>query len=335
MRRIHFGLLAAALSMMVVSFALSGCGGSKSDDDDEGSAPRKKSKSAKGTSGGPKGSALKPVTAKEYGVIRGEVKWPGDKKPDFSSQTEALQKGMSTDKDYCLTGKKKDGSTGKHPIMDYETFQQTYRVGDNMGVGNVFVWIVPEQGYYFEVPDDQLAKFKNSEVLLSQPHCAFLPHASVLFPSHYKDGKQEPTGQKLMIENDAEVSHNSKVQGNPAVNPVRDRTLPPKDKEEYPVKADKSPITVSCGIHTWMKAYIRAFDHPYAAVTSVGGDLKAHKYEDPKSPKYGTYEITGVPVGAKVRIFAWHEDMEHLAGATGRELTIKKENVENFEAKPK
>ena len=67
-----------------------------------------------------------------------------------------------------------------------------------MGVGNVFVWIVPEAGSYFEVPDDQLAKFKDAQVVVSQPHCAFLPHAAVLFPSYYKDGKQVPVAVVMM-----------------------------------------------------------------------------------------------------------------------------------------
>src|SRR2546430_1165098 len=59
------------------------------------------------------------------------------------------------------------------------------------------------------------------------PHALFLPHCSVLFPSHYADGKQVPTGQKFLILNDALVTHNSKVIGGP-INGSRNITIPPK-----------------------------------------------------------------------------------------------------------
>ncbi len=318
MRRLTTRVLCAILPGVMLGLLLTGCGGKKQDDDD---APVKSSK-VKRTGGGSTAakSNLQPVKATEYGVIRGKVTWSGPK-PDIDAETTKLQASMVTNKDYCLSGK------------DYEKNWQVYRIGANDGLGNVFVWLVPEKDHYFEIPADQLAKFKNDLVVISQPHCAFLPHASVLFPYYIKDGKQEPTGQKLKVLNDATVSHNSKVEGSKAFNPERNQTLSPGTDMEYVLKPDRSPITVSCGIHGWMSAYLRAFDHPYAAVTSVGRDVKAKLFEDPKSPKYGTYEIVGVPVGAKVRIVAWHEDKGYLAGDTGRELTIQKQNPDvNFEA---
>jgi hypothetical protein len=282
----------------------------------------KPAKKEKGT--GPKAAALKPVTAKEYGVIRGKVAWTGDPPANLEALTTGLRQGMGAnkDKDYCLSGK------------DFETTQQVYRIGENKGLGNVFVWIVPEEGHYFQIPGDQLEKFKG-EVHIHQPHCAFLPHSTVLFPSTYdKDGKPKKTGQVLVIENDAKVSHNSKVAG--TINQPGDKIMTPGANERFTLKPEKNYLTVSCGVHAWMKGYIRVFDHPYAAVTSVGADPKAKKWEDTASDKFGTYEITGVPVGAKVRIIAWHEDLGFLGeGDRGKELEIKKENTENFEAKAK
>jgi hypothetical protein len=321
----------AILPALMLGLLLTGCSGKKGDDDDDAVSSPKKSKRQKGPS--TPTESLKPVKANEQGTITGKVTWSGDL-PNFDEMTKNLQAGMKNDTDYCLTGKTKDGKKGPHEIHDYETFQQVYRIGENKGLGNVFVWIVPEKDHYFEIPADQLAKFKDTEVVISQPHCAFLPHVAVIFPSYYKDGKQVPTGQKFIIENDAIVSHNSKVAGGPR-NPGGNPTLGPGAKEPFSLKPDNAPITVSCGIHTWMKAHVRAFDHPYATATSVGGDVKAKKYEDPKSAKYGTYEITGVPVGAKVRIFAWHEDLGPLNGSSGEELTIQKQTTKDFEAKGK
>ena len=240
------------------------------------------------------------MKATEYGTITGKINWVGDK-PDLSAMTEALRKGMVQDRNYCLSGK------------DYETTEQTFRIGKNGGLGNVFVWIEPEEGYYFDIPAAQLDKFKNTQVMIGQPHCAFLPHASVLFPSYYKDGKQEPSGQKLLVENDAKVSHNSKVKGG-ALDPKPRPDAGAGQEKDYVLKPDKSVITVSCGVHTWMKGYIRAFDHPYAAVSSVGADPKAKTFENDEAPDFGTYKIEGVPVGAK----GAHQGLARGAGMARR-----------------
>jgi hypothetical protein len=332
MRRFSLALLFALIPALTLSLLLTGCGGKKSDDDDEAPVKSKK-KPTRPTNTAP-ADTLKPVTAKEYGVLTGQVKWTGDK-PNLQELTNNLQASMKNDTDYCLTGKTKEGKTNsKHPIQPFETTEQEFRIGDNGNLGNVFVWIMPEQGYYFEIPADQLAKYKDSKVEIEQPHCAFLPHAAVVFPSYYKDGKQHPSGQKFIVKNDAIVSHNSKVAGGPR-NPGGNPTLKPGDEETFTLKPDSTPISVACGIHTWMKAYVRAFDHPYAAVTSVGADLKAKKYEDTTSANFGKYEITGVPVGAKVRIYAWHETLGPLNGANGEEITIAKSQEKSFDAKAK
>jgi hypothetical protein len=317
----------------MLGLLLTGCSGKKGDDDDDTPSSSKK-KSSRPKGGSTTTESLTPVKAKEYGTITGQVTWSGDP-PNLDELTKNLQAGMKNDTDYCLTGKTKDGKTNPgHVIQPLETSQQEFRIGDNKGLGNVFVWIVPEKDHFFEIPADQLAKFKDSSVTMAQPHCAFVPHAAVTFPSYNNGTKLVPTGQKFVVENDAIVSHNSKVAGGPR-NPGGNPTLAPGKNETFTLKPDTTPITVSCGIHTWMKAYVRAFDHPYAAVTSVGADFKARKYEDPKSPKYGTYEITGVPVGAKVRIIAWHETLGNLNGSSGEEITLEKQTKKDFTAKAK
>lgn len=329
MRGISFRLLTGAVSALLLGAFLVGCGGPKDDDDEP--ARRKKGKTAaKATTGGPtsKVTMLAQDKYKYQGVIKGSVKWSGDK-PNLEEMTKKLQANMTTNRDYCLQGK------------PFETTEQSYRIGDNGGLGNVFVWIQAPAGHAFDVPDDQVPSVK--DVRLHQPHCAFLPHCLVLFPTRYKDGERISTGQRLVVENDAKVTHNAKVQGG-ALNGTRDVLLPPwngKDpiKEEvFQLKTERDAVTVSCGVHAWMRGYIRVFDHPYAAVSSVGanlGDAKNRVFENLKDSNFGSFEIKGAPVGAKVRLFAWHEALGHLLGTAGEELTIEPVNTKEITAKMK
>jgi hypothetical protein len=313
---LHLTLLATALPVFLVSLTLAGCGGKKDDDD----IPPRKGK-VTGTGPGPAKAKLKPVAGKYEGVIKGKVVWAGAK-PNFDDLTTKLRAAIQKDRDYCLSGK------------EYETNQQVYRIGENGNLGNVYVWIVPDKGHYFEVPEAQI-KALPQEVRISQPHCAFMPHCSIHVPAYMKGGELTPTGQKLVVENDAKmVSHNAKVGGGPD-NPEQDRILAPGNSSQYPLKPSRNYVTISCGVHPWMKGYIRVFDHPYAALTSVGGDIKKKEYEDMKDPKVGTYEIKGVPVGAKVRIVAWHEELGFLTPAAGEEITLQADNTKDFEAKMK
>ena len=60
-------------------------------------------------------------------------------------------------------------------------------------------------------------------------------------------------------------------------------------------------LDVRCDAHTFMRASIHVFEHPYFAVTD----------------KTGRFELTGVPPG-KFRLWLWHERL----GAQERSLTI-------------
>jgi hypothetical protein len=178
-------------------------------------------------------------------------------------------------------------------------------------------------------------------VTISQPHCNFLPHCTVLFPSYYKDGKQEPTGQKLIIENDALVLHNAKISGekqssNLSLSPRKaDGTV---NREPYVFRPEKNYVSIACNVHTWMKGYIRVHDHPYATITSIGADLKDPKkkvYENLESPEVGTFTLKGVPVGATVKLFAWHEKAGFLTAPSGDTVTLTKDMKKEFTATPK
>jgi hypothetical protein len=338
MRRFSLAFLTISTCAFLSSLLVLGCGSKKDDDDDDGPRPTKKKRETSTVAA----ATLKKVEAKEFGTLSGKVTLEGDAASIIASLNADMKAsiGGNTDSSFCLTGKKGD-ETSPYPIEPLETAEQDYRIGANKGLGNVFVWIEPEAGYYFDIPTDQLAAVPK-EVTINQPHCAFLPHCSVVFPSYYKDGAQVKTGQKLVMENDALVLHNAKIAGR-LNNPPNLGLAPRKpdgtvSRQDYVFRPEKDPVTIACDVHKWMKAYVAVHDHPYAAVTSVGANLKDAKkkvWENADSQEFGTYTIKGVPVGAKVKLFAWHEKLSWLTAPSGDSLELTKDTKKDFTASPK
>jgi hypothetical protein len=227
-------------------------------------------------------------------ILRGKIMLKGEP-PDLEKLTKQLRKAISDradQKDYCLK------------CEDFEKSQQAYRLGgpEYNQVGNVFVWIAPETGSLFTIDDKQLEEARKREVVIRQPHCAFIPHCAVLFSQYRAEpkGKLQPTGQVLKIVNDAEITHNTNWKGG-ARNPGDNVIMQAKSERVVNnLVPEMNPIIIKCNIHPWMDAYVRIFDHPYATVSLA--EPKAKK----GSRDFGTYEIKYVPAG-KARIFAWHE----------------------------
>jgi hypothetical protein len=300
MRRLHLGVLASVVPALLASLMLVGCGGK----DEKGTGD-----TSKPTDAGKRGSASSgPMKAVEpgTGTLKGKVTLQGAK-PDMKALTDDLLKAINMKADdakYCLMSPE-----------DQRTAQE-WRIGDNNGVGNVFVWIAPLPNEFFKIDEKQLAAVPK-EVTIEQPFCAFKPHCVILFPQ-YKDPKNpkklKETGQKFVVKNDAKISHNTKFSAGPKNEPF-DQTLPPMSHKDVPVLEPTSDeITVRCGIHPWMAAYGRAFDHPYATLSAVGkaaGDAS-----------YGTYELKNLPAG-KLRVIAWHPKAGYLNGAKGEEIDLK------------
>jgi hypothetical protein len=240
-------------------------------------------------------------------TLQGKVVLTG-RKPDLKRLNADLLAAIKLKRDdaaYCL----------KCP--EDQKIAQEWRIGDNNGVGNVFVWIEPAtRTQFFKIDEKQLQETPKV-VTMGQPFCAFVPHCVILFPK-YRDPKSPKklleTGQKFVIKNDAKIAHNTKLEGGPK-NPEVNHTMPPGGEMRAPVfEPTKDVIVIRCGIHPWMSAYARAFDHPYATLSVVG--------KGPKDPKYGTYEIKNVPAG-KFRVIAWHEKAGYLNGARGEEIDLK------------
>jgi len=331
MRRLQLGLVAFAVPMLALSLVLVGCG----KPNEEGGSTAPTGTGDKGTKKGTSSAKaeLQPVKGEYKGTLKGKITLKGNAQPIIAKLDEAIKVDMSKnqDKDYCMMGRPE------------ETNQQEYKVGENNGVGNVFVWIEPAEANHYFTVDETLSSEAKKPVVMDQPHCAFLPHCVGIF-AEYQDPKSKTkkttqTGAELHIKNSADKSHNTNSDGGP-VNGKKNEILG-KGKEMVlgGLKPSKEPIRIRCNIHGWMSAYAWPFSHPYFAVSldhDPGKDIKDKDYFLKKSDaRYGTYEIKNVPQGAKVRVIAWHEKAGYLAGATGKEVDLAAGKDVDFELEAK
>jgi hypothetical protein len=258
--------------------ASGGCG--KKEVDKEDDRPRDKFVSGREKGGGT-AATREPLKAVSLdGVITGRVVLQGDK----PVMEEIATIKSHNDKAYCLAG------------QDFEKREQTWIIGPDNGVANVVISLKPPAGKYFVLKDDD--KKRTDKVIVDQPHCAFIPHVSATYPSYWDGKEQQPSGEELVIKNDAPFNHNTNWAGNPSKNPRGNVNL--TSGKELPLKLvpDSTPVQLSCDIHPWMRARVWVFDHPYFAVTK----------ED------GRFEIKNVPTGVELGLVAWHEAKDFFNG---------------------
>jgi hypothetical protein len=291
--------------LVLAGSVLVGCSGKE-----EIPKPKAKPNKGGGTEGGGGGDTAGTMTAikgKGTGTLKGTVKLTGDL-PDFAGLTDKLQAGMQQDRAYCLSGSEA-GKSEYVWIVD----------SASKGVKNVFVWLRPEddQKQFFDVAEIVKAGKFPKQIEFDQPHCAYLPHATVLFPKYIDPAKPTtnfrkwlPTGQNIVVKNNAKIAHNAKIGGESSRVPEINQTISPGghlDATKFINPSYKKQIEFACSIHTWMKAYAWAFDHPYAAVTNEKGEFK----------------IENVPTGVKLRVVAWHEVNGFVNGEKGVEIELK------------
>ncbi len=306
---------------LLLSVVLLGCSGGDKDAKDgkkDGGKPKADSskKDDKKDGGGPAGG-LQAIPS-GTGTVVGKVTLEGDM-PDIAALTKELRDAIEKNKDkvHCLMGK------------ESETTQQTWVIDKDKNVGNVFVWLRPvdEDAQFFDVKDLVVKKQGFDPVKeLNQPHCAFMPHAQVLFLHHFDKAPKErdyskavPTGQTFTVKSTAPMPHNTKWVVDQDTGGSGGSVPVPKDGLDLTSKIKPSyakPVAISCDIHPWMSAWAWAFDHPYAAVTNAKGE----------------YKIANVPTGVKVAIVAWHEQGKFLKGGSkGQEVTFEEgENKRDF-----
>jgi plastocyanin len=164
-------------------------------------------------------------------------------------------------------------------------------VGENGGVGNVFVYIKDGLGsYWVDVPAET--------VTLDQTACRYTPHVVGV-----------RAGQPLEIGNGDETLHN--VHGLSAANGDFNFSQQMKGLKNRKVfDAPEVMITLKCDVHPWMNAYVGVVNHPYFAVTPAGG----------------TFELKNVPAGTYT-IEAWHEKL----GTATQPVTIGEKETKTVE----
>lgn len=215
----------------------------------------------------------------DWATIKGQIVYDG---------TPPARKPLNVNKDqaHCLA---------KGPLLSEDWVVNK----TNKGVQWVFVWLQPMDSKAKMPINPALAQIKNKDVSIDQPTCQFVPHAL---------GMRQ--GQDLVAKNSSPVAHNVNWTGG-LNNPGGNVIVPSKSSHTITgLKADRFPISISCNIHPWMKAYARVYDHPYFAVTDADGK----------------FTIKDAPVG-QYRLVVWQESIGYLGGAAGRNgqpITIQK-----------
>ena len=208
-------------------------------------------------------SGASAAMAEDWGTVKGQVAWADGPLP------QPRELSIDKDQDHCL-------AKGKLWSEDWVVNP------DNKGVRWVYVWLIPdpESGVQKLAIHPALAKVADRKLVLDQPCCQFVPHALTL-----------RQGEVLVVKNSSPIPHSVAWNGG-ARNPGNNVSLPAGAAIEVKdLVASPSPVTVSCFVHTWMKAWIRVFDHPYYALTDADGK----------------FEIKQAPAG-KCRLVIWHEE---------------------------
>ena len=149
-------------------------------------------------------------------------------------------------------------------------YDESVVVGRRGALANVFVQVKSGlEGKTFEPA--------TAPVTLDQKGCRFSPRVLGVRP-----------GQIFTVTNSDPVTHN--VHPIAKVNREWNQSQSPGDPPIQRRFARPEMIRIKCNVHSWMRAWAGAVDHPYFAVTGAGG----------------TFEIPNLPPGDYV-LEAWHE----------------------------
>jgi len=192
------------------------------------------------------------AVAAEWGTLKGRFVYDG-KAP------VAVKCNVTKDIEVC---------TKNHPV------EETITVGPNGGLANVCVW-VRTKGVATHPQYDA----KPLPVVFDNKDCKFTPHIAAV-----------RTGQTLQLSNSDPVAHNSLATCR--LNESFNHNIPPGAKLDVTfANAERLPVTVQCGSHPWMKAYLLIQDHPYMAVSATDG----------------SFEIVNLPAGVELEFQVWHD----------------------------
>jgi hypothetical protein len=235
----------------------------------------------------PVGSLAATLAAQgEYGTIKGRLVWGGS---DVPTALALIEKGRAQkDPEVCA---REAAIPNRELVVDPKT----------KGVASGFAYLVKPRGSNPGAVKELLARSAKAE--LDQKNCEFLPYVLAI----HQD-------QTLVIKSSDPVNHNVRYAA--FANSAFNQILAPKGEIEVKLVAERRPIVVACDIHSWMKAYIMVFDHPFFAVTGTDG----------------AFEIKGVPAGEQ-NLVLWQERVGYVGftdpakKAQGRAVTIHADEV--------
>lgn len=218
----------------------------------------------------------------EYGTIKGRLVWGVS---DIPPARALIEKGRAQkDPEICA----REAAIPNHElVVDPKT----------KGVAYGFAYLVKPKGSNPGAVQELLARSPKAEI--DQKNCEFLPYVLAF----HQD-------QTLVIKSSDPVNHNVRYAA--FANSAFNQIMAPKGEIEVKLVAERRPIVVACDIHSWMKAYLMVFDHPFFAVT--GAD--------------GAFEIKGVPAGEQ-NLVLWQERVGYVGftdpakKAQGMAVTIR------------
>jgi hypothetical protein len=243
------------------------------------------------------------VAVTNYGTITGKVIYNG-----VPPTPKALPRGAN------------EAACHATPPNDEENYDEQWLVDPaTKGVQNAVIILQPPQGKFFDVPEDQ--QKPKGDIEINQPRCAFIPRVFVLFPKvvDKATGSLKDTGQKLVIANNAPFEHNYNFVPNSDENRSKGSIL----KQGQTALLDNlqpqaKPVTITCNIHSWMRAYGFILDHPYAAITD----------------KDGNFTIKNAPLGVPLQVVGWQEAAGFFnGGEDGTTKTLRDQETLDFKIK--
>ncbi len=135
--------------------------------------------------------------------------------------------------------------------------------------------------------------------LLDNSRCRYVPHVMAM-----------TVGSQIQVKNSDPILHNTHARLPKA--DVFNYALPRQGQILENTVTRPGLMKVGCDAgHTWMSAYIAAFEHPYFAVTDAQGQ----------------FGIEGVPPGTYTLVF-WHERL----GSASQQVTVTSDGVQANQA---
>jgi hypothetical protein len=194
------------------------------------------------------------------------VGWASLKGKFTFSGSPGAPKPLVVDKDTAVCSK--DGM---------QLFEQSLIVDEaSKGLANVVVFLRKSSRVKNELATGKL--------VMDQKNCEFL---TPVFAAR--------VGQAVDVKNSDPIGHNTNISGSSF-----NQLIPSGDSTVFtPSRETGLPVSVTCNIHPWMKAYAVFRKDGYVAVSS--GD--------------GTFEIPDLPAGEPLEFQVWHERATGRSGA--------------------